>query len=504
MNGSLTAKIFHFFTVNDSIRQTLVKNSVWLMFSQGLTGLWTFLIGVILANKFGSEGSGIFAYAISFVSVFSTLFDFGISMAVTREFARNPELGRNLPAVFVCKFLIGLVASVIVVLAAIFFTPDMLTRKCVYALAAYIFSSEMLFLLYAAFRAEQKMELESILRGAGVFVLAGAVFFVLRYYPTIFNVCLAYAISTAAVLAAGVIILPVSHNGKFNLMPVNLTVWKGFLAIGWYLALSRGIGEIITYIDSVMLGSMNMLNEAGWYNAAMRIARMILFPMVFITTAAFPAMVAMIDKSPDKFNIMCKLWSKLNVFLAGLLLSVGFACSREIIIALYPQEFVAAINCLNLLMIMAGLVYLHNLYYHILLAYNKQKQIFGVLLLSGLVNVIMNYILIRTYKHNGAAAAAVATHFITLCCYITMVHFKTHFKPVAEHFQRDLICAAAASPAAYWICRLPGVWYFGLGGVLFAGAVVFFAVFLLMDLFVLGNLPGGSTLKYLKRDSNGL
>lgn len=409
------------FFANKGNKQTILKNTFWLGLAQGITGLLNFIISVYVIRTFGATEYGKFAYALSFVFIFSTLFDFGLSTAITREFARDQEKEKHFADIFTLKLVLGVCIVVFISSVAFFTISEPLVRKIILVLCLHIFLFEVLNFIYALFRARQRMEIEALIRFIYMFVLVGTVFFVLFFVPSILNLSFAYMASTFIALVFTLVVLFWKTDIGFVFKPsFNITVWKSFMVIGFYLALSKGVGDITTYTDSVFLGFMDQVTEAGWYNAALKVMRLSLFPISIIATAIFPALTSMRHESENKFRRYWFLWSKGTMFLAFFVLFLVFAKGDLIIDFLYSSEYLPAATPLKILMVMATLICLHSLCYFALLIFDQQKRIFYVMLAAAIVNVGLNMLLIPRYSMNGAAVASVASHLLTFLLFIRL------------------------------------------------------------------------------------
>jgi len=229
-----------FFFSNKSDKQVVLKNTFWLGMAQGVTGLLNFLLSVYVIRSFGASEYGKFAFALSFVFLFSTFFDFGLSTAVIREFARDKSEERHFSDIFTFKAIFGAFVVVCIGVLAFFITSDPLIRKMIFILCVHIFLFEALNFIYSLFRARQRMEIEAFFRFIYIFILGGAVLLVLFTTPTILNLSIAYMVATFFTLFFAVIVLFLKTDIGFIFKPsFNITVWRSFLAIGFYLALSK-------------------------------------------------------------------------------------------------------------------------------------------------------------------------------------------------------------------------------------------------------------------------
>lgn len=471
-----------FFYKNISVKQTVLKNTFWLTLSQGLTGIVMFFLTVVVIRKFGDARYGMFAFAFSFASLFSTLFDFGFSTAITREFARDPKQEKVFSALLTLKVLLGVVVVVLVFTASRFITSDQLTRKVMLVLGFYIFTLELLFFFYALFRARQKMQFEAALRIMHLVFLSLFVLGVLYFSPSVLNLSYAYVsanIVTLIVVLASIIL----WDRKVLLFhPMfNLSAWKTFLLIGWYLALAKGMGDITMNTDSVMLGYFGLITENGWYKAAAKINGLVLFPMALISTAVFPALAAMLKESKERFIRLWKLWYKVTIFLAGMLCSIAFANADEIVETLYPSEFQPAAAALRILIVMALIVYSYNLYHHVLIIFNLQKKIFHTVFVAAIVNVSLNFVLIPKFGFYGAAVATVITHLAILLQYWRLTLKKTFIKPVNSEFLSYFGIAVFCGICVYSVSLLGRYCGLDLFLVIFCEVLIYCALFVVLQ-----------------------
>jgi len=423
MRRSYVTAIAESLYVNRGVGQTIVKNVLWLGLAQGFVGFVNFLLGVLAIRRFEEAKYGTFAVAFSFVGLFSAIFDFGLSTAATREFARDKGRESAFIGLLIWKVLFGFVVVGVVYAGAFVLMDDAVTRRIIFVLAFYIFTQELLNLFLALFRSRERMEFEAILRVANVVLLAAGVLSVLYMWPGILNLSYAYVAANAATLivVGGLLVMRGDIPLVFGAV-ADARMIQEFFLIGLYLALSRAVGDITMHTDSVMLGYWGQMTEATWYDAASRVNKLVLFPMGLITTAVFPALVKAMHESKERLAKLLRLWGKVTVFLAVMLCSVVFVNADGVVRKLYPNfgDSQPTSVTLQILVLMGFLVYMTTVMYHVLLAADEQKKIFYVLLVGAGLNVVLNCVLIPRFSLYGAAGASAATHAAILVQYWVM------------------------------------------------------------------------------------
>ena len=82
-------RIKSFLFVNNSLSQTLIKNTFWLFLGEVISRLLKFFLVLYAARILGVAGWGIFAYAISVVSLFFIFADLGLDRLIIREISKD-------------------------------------------------------------------------------------------------------------------------------------------------------------------------------------------------------------------------------------------------------------------------------------------------------------------------------------------------------------------------------------------------------------------------------
>jgi O-antigen/teichoic acid export membrane protein len=430
------------------------------------------LLAVYVIRALGATEYGKFSIALSFVFLFSTLFDFGLSTAVTREFSLEPNDQKHFPAILTLKTLFGLGLTALITGLSFLTKSDPVIRNATIILCIYGFAMEGTYLFYSLARARQQMEIEAAFRVLQILLLVLLVAVAMWVNRSVLALSAAYAGATSITLLS--VALYFRHSCSVSLRPAfNAAIWRRFLLIGLYLALAKGAGDVMTYTDSVLLGYFGLVTETGMYNAVLKVNKLVLLPMAFITGALFPTLITILRESKEKFAKYYRLWMKGTIFFSVFVLFVILAAADRIILVVFPPEFLAATTALKLLTVMAVLVYINNVYYQILLICGQQKRLFYVILAASLINVILNLILIPRYGIDGAATATVVTYSTILCQYVFLSRKHTVINPIEPAFVLTL-GAAIISGIVVWR---------GLSAM--GGLNLFLAVFLATAIYAL-------------------
>src|SRR5436190_2810263 len=93
---------------NRSTKQTLIKNTFWLMFGEGVAKIILFFNVILLTRYLGVEKYGKLSFALAFTALFSIIVDFGFNNIITREISKNTKVARKyIDNILVIKTLLG-------------------------------------------------------------------------------------------------------------------------------------------------------------------------------------------------------------------------------------------------------------------------------------------------------------------------------------------------------------------------------------------------------------
>jgi O-antigen/teichoic acid export membrane protein len=84
-------KIKNFLFKNTSDKQTVVKNTLWLVIGEILGRILKLAVVIFATRILGVSGWGTFSYALAFVSVFYVFGDIGVNTFITREISKGGE-----------------------------------------------------------------------------------------------------------------------------------------------------------------------------------------------------------------------------------------------------------------------------------------------------------------------------------------------------------------------------------------------------------------------------
>ena len=188
------------FFENIGIKQTIFKNTFWLVFAEIISRILGLVLIIFVARILGAVEYGKFAFAFSFVSVIVVFSDLGVIDIVTREFSRNKEKEKEFSAILALDIILSAGALILMLLGSFFITSDLVIRKTIWILSFFILITSFFSIFYAFLRSRQKMEYEAGIKIVQNIIMVGAAFFVIFYFPSAINLSYGYLFSNLAAL----------------------------------------------------------------------------------------------------------------------------------------------------------------------------------------------------------------------------------------------------------------------------------------------------------------
>ena len=84
-------QVKNFLFKNNSIRQTIIKNTFWVTLGTVTAKIIRVLVIIYAARILGTEDYGIFTYVLSLVTIFTLFSDIGLTNILTRELTKKTD-----------------------------------------------------------------------------------------------------------------------------------------------------------------------------------------------------------------------------------------------------------------------------------------------------------------------------------------------------------------------------------------------------------------------------
>lgn len=420
-------------------RKAVYGASIALIFSF-LAAVIAYVTRIILARNLTPKEYGLF-YAVFTLIIFFLFFrDWGLGQALVRHVAEFKVLKQydRIKTAIVAVFSIQLSSSLLMG-ATFFFLADYLADHYFKnPLAAPVLKIMVLYILFSIlfittkqiFQGVQEMFLySSVELSKNIIVLL----LILSFFGLglkLFAPVLAFALVCPLLF---LIYLPTLLK-KFNFFQHKVVDFKlisrQLFLFSIPVFLTDIGGQIVGYIDTLMLTYFVSLSEVGVYNVVLPSALIFFFFSKAVGTVLFPLSTELwIKKDTLRLSTgMALLHKYLFVVITPVILT-AFFYAKFFIITLFGEEYVGGYPALQILLVGVLFYVVASANHNFLAGIGKPKIVTVIILLSALLNVLLNIFLIPRWGINGAALATTASYFLMLLIstYKTVRYVKSVF-----------------------------------------------------------------------------
>jgi PST family polysaccharide transporter len=399
-------KIKSFLFKNTSAKQTVAKNTVWLSISN--FGGRIIKAGVIIyaARVLGTDGYGVFSYAIT-LSGFLTLFmDPGINGILVREGSKADEAERReiFSTTLVIKLILLAVGVSVVLFLAPFFSTLPGAREILPIVAAILSLDTLREFFTSLLRAKEKMEWDAaifLFTNLGILVF-GFAFLHIETSPR----ALSWAYVAGDILGISLVLWLIrKYFTRFYQYFSIKRVWP-IINAAWPFAVTGALGVLLTNTDILIISWMGTASDVGIYSAAIRIVQILyLVPMV-LQFSTLPLFSRLAHKDDARFRLALERTVSL-VFLLSIPLTLGgVILGTPIMALLFGAAYQSGGFAFKLLMVTLLFDFPAAIVSSAMFAYNNQRSLIISSAIGGFVNVVLDLFFI---PHWGIAGSAIAT-----------------------------------------------------------------------------------------------
>ena len=410
----LFQNISDFIFKNSWFKQTVAKNSFWLLFSEFLSRVFTFLISLWVSNKLWANWFWTYTFVMSVVTFFVLIVDFGIGSLTFRELSKHPDQNEKY---FVNGIFLKLILSVIVFIAVYIYTKidGSITA---YSLLIFLFLWHSILtniseFLRVFFRPSEKMEREALLKIINGFSLLIFTLLFLCISQTLQSVFLWYLSSSIVNLVFSIIY--VKKYFKFKTFSIDYPFIKDLLkmsipfCLGWLF--------VFFYSDvNIIILKYFRWEDVVWYFSAPY--KLLTYIYILFNTLSLSMFKKLVDasKNQDRFRHILNVFLKYNVLIA-LIFVVVLTLWWKWILGIYWKEFVSSYTILLILSFILPFKAASYVYGSSLTALSKEYIRLYIQIFVAIISVSLNFILIPKYWPMWVAIVLAISEILLMLSY---------------------------------------------------------------------------------------
>ena len=467
------------------MKSKFITNLALLLFLNLLIKpIYAFGIDVGVQNAVGSQSYGNYFILLNFSLIFQILLDLGIENFTRREIAQHGHLlNKYFSNILPLKLILGVVYFVFCTLIGLFLGWSFNEFKLLLILLFNQFLAS--FILYCRanlgglhhFRADSIISVVDrfiVILICGTLLLNPVTRKSFRIEWLIYSQSIAYVI--AAIISFG-LVFSRAHLQHFKF---NTKYYRAFLRRSLPYALLILLMATYIRIDSVLLGKMlvNGKEQAGIYAQSFRIIEILTNYGYLFTIILLPVFSRMLQHGESVEHIT--RLSFVLLFVPALVVAFGCLGYRyEIIDLLYNEHVQNSARVFGILIFSFLGNCMTYIFGTLLTANGSLRQLNTMAALALMINLGLNFLLIRRFGVLGAATASMITQLFTSVYQVVLVKRNFRFRTDYRLIIRLVVFIILLASSSFLIRGLPVSWIYSFGLYILTGAVLAFITGLL-------------------------
>ena len=419
-------KIKNFLFENTWFKQTVAKNSFWLLFSEVVARLFTFLISLWVARHWWKAEFWVYNFVMSFVVFFVLIIDFWLWNLTFREIGKKPEYAwKYFKNVSFIKSILSVLVLLIVLLIVNYNSDVKEFGNLIIVFLLHSIITNFLEFFRVFFRGEEKMEHEALLKISNNLIL---------FLCTIWFLCISQSVEFIfyGYLVSSIINLIFSlwyiiKYFKFPKQHLDFQFMKQILRMNipfflWWI-FTYFCGEIII----VILQKLTWESEVWIFSAPYKLLWYVYIIFNAFSLAMFTKLVQSSRESMSRFKHVIWKFAKYHLIVSWFFFLIFFIFSKQIL-SIYWPEFtdsttIQIMNILSIILIFKSMSYV---FWNSLTAMSKEYTRLYIQICVAIINVWGAIYLITTYSIIWAAYALLISEICLMLLYVifTRYHIK--------------------------------------------------------------------------------
>ena len=409
-------------------------------------------LGVVGLHKatsaLGPSGYGTFITVVSFVTLFVTLNDLGLTSVGTRQLARTPE---EAPTLLGINFSVRLAMSLALMplVTAIAFAVYPGRRSTVVEGVALLSIDLVLNSLQTTaltfFAARVRNDLAAIVVLFGKVTYVSLIFVAASSHTSFMGFLIAYLAGdfAGAVLAVVLVMRRVRPTLVFN-----LGTWADALKQSLPVGVLQVIGMLYLWNGSILLSILRDASSVAYFGLSANVFIIVSSMAGFVMTALLPALAT---STLDGVRAYVQSAIDLLTFIAVPVVIVGFALRHDIVVTFGGQGFAPAAMPFGLLMVATGFSFVNSVFGYAAIATERHLDLLRVQLGVLALNLLLGAITSWRYGVAGEAATLLSSEVASTA--LLALQFR-HSYGLALEWRSELRLLAPGAMMIVWLFLL--------------------------------------------------
>ncbi|OPX18110.1 hypothetical protein BXT86_02890 [candidate division WOR-3 bacterium 4484_100] len=442
------------------------KNFIFLFTGDIIVRIIGFIATVYIARILDIAGFGLISYGLAFLNYALLFGNPGVTTIGAREIAKEEKFQDVIAKVLGVRFFLSLIIFLLLGVGLLIVPGGILTKRIIFFYALCIFPASLL--LEFVFQGREDMEYIGIGRVIQYGVYLALLFLFVKKGQDILMVPISFLVGYSVIAVFLIFIFLVRYG------PIRFSFrdWRLLLSMAIPVGLATVLNQVSLNLPVIILGIFHSKSEVGAFSAGLKIIMVLLIIERVLYFIFFPIVARQYRHSPEKLHQSFTFILRIIFSLTVPILVGGLVLGPRMIVAIYGQGFVQAVNIFSIMLFYFFLSPLNTIFGYGLVAFDKEKRFLRVIVISSAVNFLLLFILGIYYRASGTAFALVVGEIVG----VSLMYYEIKkfvrvsiFGPIV----RPVIVAGLMSIILYLLYELNLIFLIVLG-IFIYGAVFYF------------------------------
>ena len=416
----------------------LVKEGILAFIIKIVGAITGFIYTIILSKQFDAEGVGIYSLALSIITLGLIFSKFGLENALIKfsSIYKERNVGKTIRQLYRDSLFFSTITSIFIIIVLIIMAP--IISKYIYKkenlmipliiMSLTVLPTTLLTITTATLKGLGQVKLAMFLES----VLATLInILLLILFSTFFKVNNISFIIILYLVGYLITMLLSLYYGKKTKEHYNDKVdssykFKKVIEVSLPLLMVSSMNYILSSTDTIMLGLWTTEANIGVYNVAIKITQISSMLLIAINSVLGPKFSVLFANN-DKDSII-KIVKKTThmMLIVGILFFIGIITFGDFILGIFGREFIVGKSVLFITAIGQLIVLATGPVATLLMMTGHEKVHRNNTIFCGIINIILNLILIPSMGIVGAAVATTISLIIKNISAVILVYRKLH------------------------------------------------------------------------------
>lgn len=389
----------------------IMKNSFWMIFERIIQMIIALFINIFITRYLGAANYGLLNYSSSYIGLFLSISSLGLESIIINELVNSPDKeGEILGSSIFLRTLSGLFSIISVVIIVRLSNGNNLTLLIISILQALILFFRIYELLEYWFQAKYLSKYVTIIKISTYIIVTVYKLFLLFSKKSV--VWFAFSNSLDCILIFILMICFFKKKSNIN-FSISKKMCIKLISRSYHFIWTGLMISIYGETDKLMLGKLKNAMSVGIYSAGSYISGLANFIPYALINSLRPMIMEEKMRNNEKYLELLKdLYS--IVFYFCLILAIFFTLFSKIIVCIIYGNGYNGAEIVLIIFSFSTIFSMLNVVRDIWFVCEEKEYLSKYIYLVGIiVNIILNYFLIKLFGYYGAAIASLSSNVLT-------------------------------------------------------------------------------------------